>query len=210
MTTVKKPIDFTLMYSTHDAFRRDIAKLRQAVNAGRADAPRVLAGWQAFRRQLSIHHLAEDTALWPRVATAAAGRPDALRLLEEMAAEHAKLDPVLECVERLIRTGPPALREHVDRLASVLDSHLKHEEADALPLIQQVLSHADWRRFAADIRKRQGFSGAAFYVPWAVDGVSHDERRRFFGAMPPPVVVLNKLWEPRYKRLHLWATNQRA
>jgi iron-sulfur cluster repair protein YtfE (RIC family) len=207
MATARKPIDFTLMYSTHDALRRDISKLGQAVDAGRADAPRVLAGWQAFQQQLSIHHLAEDTALWPRVATAVAGRPDALKLLEEMEAEHAKLDPLLESVEQLIRNGSPTLGAEVDRLESVLDFHLKHEETAALPLIQQVLSQADWRRFAADIRKRQGFSGAAFYVPWAIDGVSHDERRRFFGAMPPPVAVLNKLWEPRYKRLHLWATD---
>lgn len=205
MATADKPIDFTLMYSTHDAFRRDIAKLCQAVDAGRADAPRVLAGWHAFQQQLSIHHLAEDTALWPRVATAAAGRPDALKLLEEMEAEHAKLDPLLESVGQLIRTGSPTLRAEVERLESVLDFHLKHEETAALPLIQQVLSHTDWRRFASDIRKRQGFSGAAFYVPWAIDGVSHDERRRFFGAMPPPVAVLNKLWEPRYRRLNLWA-----
>ncbi len=207
MAIADKPIDFTLMYSTHDAFRRDISKLGQAVDAGRANVPRVLAGWHAFQQQLSIHHLAEDTALWPRVPTAAAVRPDALKLLEEMEAEHAKLDPLLESVGRLIRNGSPTLRAEVDRLESVLDFHLKHEETAALPLIQQVLSQADWRRFAANIRKRQGLSGAAFYVPWAIDGVSHDERRRFFGAMPPPVAVLNKLWEPRYKRLHLWATD---
>jgi hypothetical protein len=45
-------IDFTMMYVTHDAFRRDLARFRAASAAGTAHAPGVRAGWENFRAHL--------------------------------------------------------------------------------------------------------------------------------------------------------------
>ncbi len=71
-------IDFTMMYVTHDAFRRDLGRLSAASAAGTAHAPGVRAGWENFKAQLLLHHSVEDTHLWPRVRRAAAGRPAGL------------------------------------------------------------------------------------------------------------------------------------
>jgi hypothetical protein len=112
-------IDFTMMHATHDAFRRDLARLAAASAAGTAHAPGVRAGWENFNAQLLLHHSVEDTDLWPRVRRAAAGRPAGHALLEEMAAEHAQIDPLLAAAPGVSRStllwhpcGPPLSRGH--------------------------------------------------------------------------------------------------
>jgi iron-sulfur cluster repair protein YtfE (RIC family) len=196
-------IDFTMMYVTHDAFRRDLGRFRAASAAGTAHAPEVRAGWENFKAQLLLHHSVEDTHLWPRVRRAAAGRPAGLTLLEEMAAEHAQIDPLLAAVDHALAGSH--LAAHVAGLASSLEWHLRHEEEAALPLIQSVCTPADWRAFAAAMRRRQGVKGAAIYVPWILDGAAPDAQRRFLAALPAPVRVISRLlWEPRYRQRGLW------
>ena len=51
----QKTIDFTPMYASHDAFRRDLERLAVAVAEGRAATPAVRAGWENFKHQLHIH-----------------------------------------------------------------------------------------------------------------------------------------------------------
>lgn len=69
-----------------------------------------------------------------------------------------------------------------------------------------MLTAKDWRGFAAAMRRRQGYKGAAIYVPWLVDGAPPAERKRLLAAFAPPVRLINRLlWEPHYRRLNLWA-----
>ena len=174
-----KAIDFTMMYVTHDAFRRDLGRFTAASAAGTAHFPGVRAGWENFKAQLLLHHSVEDTDLWPRVRRAAAGRPSGLALLDEMEAEHAQIDPLLAAVDDALAGSASDLAAHAAGLASALEWHLKHEEDAALPLIQSVCTPADWRAFAGEMRRRQGVKGAAMYVPWILDGVRPvDPRRR--------------------------------
>jgi iron-sulfur cluster repair protein YtfE (RIC family) len=186
-----KAIDFTMMYATHDAFRRDLGRFTAAAAAGTADAAGVRAGWENFKSQLLLHHSVEDTRLWPRVRRAAAGRPEGLVLLDEMEAEHAQIDPLLAAVDHALAGSASSLAAHVGELASALQWHLKHEEEAALPLIQSVCGPADWRSFAAEMRRRQGVRGAAIYVPWVLDGAEPDSRQRFLAALPPPVRMIS-------------------
>jgi iron-sulfur cluster repair protein YtfE (RIC family) len=200
-------IDFTMMYVTHDALRRDLGRLTTAAAAGKARTPPVRAGWENFKTQLHIHHTVEDDDLWPRLYEAVANQPVELALLQEMEAEHAVLDPLLSAVDEVLtsRTEEP-LDGRLQDLAAALDAHLKHEEDSALPLIQSVLSAEDWRGFARSMARAQGVKGAAVYVPWIVDGATTAERRRFFSVLPAPVRVINRLvWEPRYRYRGLWA-----
>lgn len=126
-------IDFTMMYVTHDAFRRDLGRFTTASAAGTPHAPGVRAGWENFKAQLLPHHSVEDTHLWPRVRRAAAGRPAGLALLDEMEAEHAQIDPLLAVVDRALVGSVSNLAANVAGLASALEWHLKHEEDAALP-----------------------------------------------------------------------------
>jgi len=211
MTTKDTPdrtadaIDFTMMYVTHDAFRRDLGRFTAASAAGTADAPGVRAGWENFKAQLLLHHSVEDTHLWPRVRRAAAGRPAGLALLEEMEAEHAQIDPLLTAVDDALAGPASNLAAHAAELASALEWHLKHEEDAALPLIQSVCTTGDWRAFAGEMRRRQGVKGAAIYVPWILDGAAPGGQPRFLAALPVPVRVISQLlWEPRYRQRGLW------
>jgi iron-sulfur cluster repair protein YtfE (RIC family) len=198
-------IDFTMMYATHDAFRRDLGRFTEAATNGTVHAPGVRAGWENFKAQLLLHHSVEDTHLWPRVRRAAAGRPAALALLEEMAAEHAQIDPLLAAVDGTLADSAGNLAAHVAGLASALERHLKHEEEAALPLIQSICTPADWRAFAGAMRRRQGLKGAAIYVPWILDGTAPGEQQRFLAALPAPVRLISRLlWEPRYRQRGLW------
>lgn len=198
-------IDFTMMYVTHDAFRRDLGRFTATSAAGTAHAPGVRAGWENFKAQLLLHHSVEDTHLWPRVRRATAGRPAGLALLDEMEAEHAQIDPLLAAADDALAGSASNLAGHVAELASALEWHLRHEEEAALPLIQSVCTPADWRAFAGAMRRRQGIKGAAIYVPWILDGSAPDGQRRFLAALPAPVRVISRLlWEPRYRRRGLW------
>jgi iron-sulfur cluster repair protein YtfE (RIC family) len=198
-------IDFTMMYVTHDAFRRDLARFTAASAAGTAATPGVRAGWENFKTQLLLHHSVEDTHLWPRVRRAAAGRPTGLALLDEMEAEHAQIDPLLAAVDGALADAGRDLDTHAAALASALEWHLKHEEDAALPLIQSVCTPADWRAFAGQMRRRQGVKGAAVYVPWILHGAAPDGQQRFLAALPAPVRIISRLlWEPRYRRQGLW------
>jgi iron-sulfur cluster repair protein YtfE (RIC family) len=199
-------IDFTAMYASHDAFRRDLERLARAVAAGRADTPGVRAGWENFTRQLHIHHTAEDGELWPRVRERAAGRPRDLALLDEMEEEHSRIDPLLAAVDTALRDRAPELPDLVAALRATLDDHLKHEEDSALPLMQDVLTVADWAAFTGRMRQTQGLRGASVFVPWIVDGAPPADRAAFLGAVPPPVRILNRLlWQGSYRRRGLWA-----
>ena len=199
-------IDFTAMYASHDAFRRDLERLGQAVAQGRAHTPGVRAGWENFTHQLHIHHTAEDSDLWPRVRERVAGRPRELALLDDMEAEHSRIDPLLAAVDTALDDQAPELPDLVRALTATLDDHLGHEEDSALPLMQDVLTVADWAAFTGRIRETQGLRGASVFVPWIVDGTPPADRARFLGAMPPPVRVLNRLfWEGSYRRMGLWA-----
>src|SRR5262249_43432170 len=198
-------IDFTVMYVTHDAFRRDLGRFTAASAAGTAHSPGARAGCETFKPQLLLPHGVEAIDRWPRVRRAAAGRPAGLALLEEMEAEHAQIDPLLAAVDAALTGSASNLAAHVAGLASSLEWHLRHEEEAALPLIQSVCTPADWRAFTAAMRHRQGIRGAAIYVPWILDGAASDRRRRSLAALPAPVRVISRLiWEPRYRQRGLW------
>jgi hemerythrin-like domain-containing protein len=199
-------INFTEMYVTHDSFRRDLRRLAAAADAGRTADPRVRDGWRNFKRQLHVHHTVEDAWLWPRLTGLVADRPDDLALLADMAAEHAVLDPQLAAVDAALEAGAPGLPAEVAELTRVLDRHLRHEEEDALPLIQSVMTPADWRGFARAMARTQGPSGAAVWVPWITDGMTPADARKFLDRLPAPLRLLNRLfWQSRYSGRRLFA-----
>ncbi|MFJ3671274.1 hemerythrin domain-containing protein [Streptomyces sp. NPDC090106] len=199
------PINFAVMYATHDAFRRDLQRLAAAVAAGRATAPEVRDGWENFKHQLHVHHTVEDSDLWPRVAAAVTDRPDDQKLLDEMEAEHARLDPALAAVDDGLARNAPDLPARVADLTTLLGDHMRHEESAALPLIQDVCTTKDWDAFRGAMARKQGPKGAAVYFPWITDGQNATERKAFLDTMPGPVKVLNKLfWESSYRKRRMW------
>jgi hypothetical protein len=198
-------IDFTEMYVTHDAFRRDLERLAAAADAGKATGPEVRAGWEAFKDQLLVHHSVEDEWLWPRLAERVKD-PEGLALLGDMEAEHARLDPLLASYDEALAAGAADLAVRAKEIGTVLGRHLEHEEEEALPLIQSVMTPQDWRAFGRAMARRQGVRGASNWIPWVTEGMPQRERRRFLAKFPAPLRLVNRLlWAPRYRRRNLWA-----
>ena len=158
------PVDLTMMWVMHHAFRRDLAAFTRAAAATPVDDRRTWraldARWRMFATFLHHHHTGEDTGLWPLLLDRvdAAGDRVARATLEAMAAEHAGIDPLLEqCaagfarlatapdedVRQTLRTTVAAARDHLGR-------HLAHEERGAMAILQSHLTHADWERVGAE------------------------------------------------------------
>jgi len=77
--------DLTIMLAAHQAFRRDLARLvRAAAAADLADPAKrqsVAAGWELFKRELHLHHTAEDELIWPALRPRLAHSENALSVL---------------------------------------------------------------------------------------------------------------------------------
>lgn len=200
-------VDFSMMYFAHDAFRRDLDRLAKAVGSGRKADPAVLRGWETFKRQLHIHHVVEDEALWPAVRERATGRLGDVAVLDAMAAEHARIDPMLDRVDAGLVAGPVhALGADIGALVEMLDTHLEHEERAALPLIERTVGSAGWAAFGRATRRRAGLRGAAEFFPWILDGAPAEARSAMLGMVPPPVRLLYRfVWRPAYQRRPRWS-----
>jgi hypothetical protein len=94
------------------------------------------------------------------------------------------------------------LRQLLARLQTRLTSHLAHEEADALPLISQIMSPGELGQIAAAIRGGLSIRHAGTTVPWALTGASPGVREQVMSQLPAPARLLYRtVWLPRYARI---------
>ena len=150
------PVDMTMMYVMHYAFRRDLAAFAAAAAATPVDDQPTWRAlhrrWQLFAEALHHHHSGEDAGLWPLLMARAdeQGR----QMLQAMEDEHGEIDPILEAVAaglaRLATTADADTKAAlVVRLCAGKESlarHLAHEETEAIALVQQVMTDAEWRQ----------------------------------------------------------------
>ena len=197
--TASRLPEWALMYALHDAFRRDL----DALLATRASPTAVRARWAVFRDQLQFHHIAEDQLMWPPTRAKLAGDPDGLALMDAMEDEHRLIDPLLAAVDGALRTdaGHAPLTAPLSRLRTTLASHLAHEEADALPLISQVMTKAGVAAIFQAFGKMGGLRRGAVMFPWALSEASPQTRAQVLSNLPPPARLLYRaVWLPRYRR----------
>jgi iron-sulfur cluster repair protein YtfE (RIC family) len=203
----------TAMNAAHDAFRRDLERL--AASAGPADLAdpdrhaSILAGWTLFTGMLDIHHRAEDDFIWPRLRRRLAGSEAAISVLDEMDAEHARIDPLIAAVDAgLAGRGTIDTAGAIEELRSTLSDHMRHEEREAMPLVEQALSDREWRAVVKDIHglvtSMESLTVADF-VPWLTDGRSPADEKAISTVVPAPVrPVYRLIWKPRYARASRW------
>ncbi|WP_194819913.1 hemerythrin domain-containing protein [Nocardia sp. XZ_19_385] len=166
--------DLAMMYAAHDAFRRDLRELAAAPDRER---------WTQFRTQLSVHHTAEDVVLWPSLRR----RGVDARLVEAMAAEHDRIDPLLAQVDRAFDTaGPDAAQPALAALSELLHNHLQHEEKETLPLIND----REWSLLDREMRRRIGLRGLRAYYSWLLRDLEGERRRRALATIPGPLRLM--------------------
>lgn len=187
------PVDMNMMYLMHHAFRRDLAAFAAAAAATPVDARatwRALAArWELFAHALHHHHSGEDSGLWPFLLERAdeAG----CEVLRAMEAEHGQIDPILQACA----SGFERLAGHADedaraalavRLCAARESlgrHLRHEETEAIPLIQRHMTSGQWHEVEAEHFKPDlTFKDVVGLVPWVLSEVPAQARRQAFAA----------------------------
>jgi hemerythrin-like domain-containing protein len=203
--------DLTIMIGAHDALRRDLVSLaRTATSANLSDpakAQSIATGWAVFKRQLHLHHTAEDELIWPALRERLGTSENALSVLAEMEAEHEQIDPLLAAVDGAFarQPGTDRLADVIDALTGTMTGHLTHEERDGLPLIGAALTAAEWRRVGVRIARKNGLSGGSQMFAWILDGAEPDQAKAALRQLPPPVrLVCRALWRPRFARTARW------
>jgi hypothetical protein len=205
------PVDMSMMYVMHHAFRRDLTAFAAAAGAtpvtDRESWRALSERWDLFAFALHHHHTGEDTGLWPLLLerTDAEGRA----VLEAMEAEHDEIDPILEACG----AGFDRLAGHADedsrhalsgRLGAArerLGDHLRHEETDAIALVQQLLTQEEWEalekeHFAKDVRLADVFA----LVPWVLHEVPGPIRRDLFAKTGAAHRLMWRMAKPRFDR----------
>ena len=200
------PADLGVMLAAHRAFRRDVTTLARAASRDTLRDPvrriTVGTGWAVFRRQLLLHHQAEDTGVWPVLRTRLAGSATALSVLDEMAAEHSLIDPLLATVDQALDDEQLPLGDVIGELASTLRGHLDHEERDALPLIGATLTAAEWLGMMASLQPAPDLSEL---VPWLVDGLPTSDAADVLAMFPPALAQRYRgEWKPWYDAVSRW------
>lgn len=203
-------LDWTTMLAIHDALRRDLEQVaRIAGQMDRRDTTRLRAslGWEQFKRFLVAHHQVEDDVLWPVLRLHVVDCPDQVAVVDELEAEHAAIEPLLEAVDSA--AGDPHGGDHqcgdiVDELVTRLTGHLMHEESEGRDLIDSALSAEEWQNFARTHGQRL-LGDASTYVPWLLEGASLETVEGFLANIPPPLAAsYRRQWAPAYAGVHHW------
>jgi hemerythrin-like domain-containing protein len=205
------PVDLFMMYVMHHAFRRDLRMLAEAAGCTPASdrvAWRLLhQRWSLFAEALHSHHSGEDAGLWPLLLERST--PADRQTLEDMEAEHAEFDPLLDACA----AGFSRLADHADddaraalavRLTATrecLARHLEHEETAAMPILQRVLSDQDWKDVEEQHFKDDLSPGKVLrLVPWVVSGMPEAARIEVFGKTEPAFRVVWLVTRRRFAR----------
>lgn len=203
-------IDMTMMYAVHDALRRELERIARVTARIDDDPRRVLGtavGWEMFKRYLHAHHTAEDETVWPVMERLLAGRPDDLALLAAMESEHAAIDPLLDAVDAAVAdrdSGTQRLGDLVDALVTGLSGHLKHEETEALALIDATLTEQQWQRLGQRQAELIG-ADAPRYLPWLLDDADPARIAAVLSRIPEQLRdAYRDEWRANYADLRLW------
>jgi len=187
--------DWTLMTAIHDALRRDLDELIITT----ADPAAARARWIVFRDQLRRHLAAEHAAMWRPARAKLTGDPRGQALLEAMADEQQLIGPLQAVADDAfaMATDSGRLRQLLARLQTKLTSHLAHEEADALPLLGQIMSPAE----LAGVHRALRGGRRAHTIPWALAHASPAVRTQVLSQLPAPTRLLYRtIWLPRHTR----------
>ena len=125
-----------MMYIAHDAFNRDLDRLIHAVDSGEGFSLAAAATWKRSARTAHPPHCRGHGAV--AALYAAVTDPYEIRILTEMEAEHATLDPKLQQIDAMMRGHNAALpRIRAEDIRREPVRHMIHEETDALPLLER-------------------------------------------------------------------------
>ena len=208
------PHDQTGMYVMHFAFRRDlddfVAAARQTP-VGEAPVWRaLLSRWEDFAGTLHHHHTVEDEAFWPVLLAHATNEGSATdrEMLEAMESEHAVIDPELAACHEGFRSMVDhpcadhrnALDVRLTGLRAALLDHLRHEETEALPMLQRTMTSEEYAGCERAAAKGYPLRTVPFMVPWVLKELPEDGRRRMYELAGNGYRIVDLLVRRRFTR----------
>ncbi len=205
------PVDMNVMYLMHHAFRRDLDRFSTAVPRTPLDDQATWVAlaerWGRFSEILHHHHSGEDAGIWPFLLDRA--HPAERQTLLDMEAEHEKIDPLLECsgaaFAELATPGGgadgrsreelrAALAVRLAEAKEVLGAHLRHEESEAMVILQRHMTVEDWERIEAEHFKSKDSLGFLLYVvPWIAEDLPAQVLAEVLDDAGTPMKVVNWL-----------------
>jgi hemerythrin-like domain-containing protein len=199
-------IDLTTMLAIHHGLRRDLRRFAAAATATPAGDTRawsaLLNRWDLFEAVLEDHHHNEDRVVWPllRERAAAAGDAEALRVLAEAEAEHDGIDAVLRPARGALAVRRDATGA-VERARRVLERHLDHEEAEALPLLGTYVGAAEWGEVQARLRTGPPARLLLSLPAWLLDELPAELAHPLVAGAGWHLRLIARLGAPRLRRL---------
>ncbi len=208
------PLDLNGMYMAHHAFRRDLARFAAAARQTPVEEVEVWQAlavrWEQFGSVLHHHHTTEDDVLWPQLLDIVDARGDAQgrATLEAMEAEHSVIDPMLAaCAAGFAAMAQAPDAATRDRLAATtetardtLSDHMGHEEREALPLVQELLSAEGWQRVEKAAGSGKGLKDLMFLAPWIADGLTPEQFETVVAMIGKPFRWMVAMTRGRYAR----------
>ncbi|MEV6998489.1 nitroreductase/quinone reductase family protein [Streptomyces sp. NPDC093982] len=120
----------------HDAFRRELALIREEMAKGGATlGAQLRVNCLAFCAGLHNHHTGEDVALFPFLADR---HPEFAPTLARLGEEHERIAALVEDLRHAVTADhpdPATARGEVERLTAELEAHLTYEEEQLLPIL---------------------------------------------------------------------------
>jgi hemerythrin-like domain-containing protein len=171
----------TALMMSHHGFRRDLTQFGRALQRVAAgDATRVAAlrdEWKALCEKLHGHHHAEDTGIFPHLK---GEHPEMTAIIDRLAADHRRIDPILEAGERGFSQLPEtaAAAAVVAELSELLATHLATEEAELIPFL----------RGANQFPQPANETELGFFVQgfaWASHGIADEVLQKLHVMLPP-------------------------
>ncbi|WP_435224161.1 nitroreductase/quinone reductase family protein [Streptomyces sp. Tue6028] len=120
----------------HDAFRRELALIREEVTRQGAQlGAQLRVNCLTLCQGLHNHHTGEGLGIFPMLADR---HPRLAPVLDRLRREHEQIAELLEELRRVVAapgTGPGRVRSDVERLTTALEAHLTYEEEHLIPLL---------------------------------------------------------------------------
>jgi len=170
----------TMLMMSHHAFRRDIARFASALEkVAKGDLSRVEAlreEWQNYRGALHGHHEMEDTRVFPHLKAEQSSLGDTI---EQLSAEHRRIDPLLERGDRAFAELPrtAAAEAVVSELTRLLEPHLATEEAKVVPFLRGAKEFPAPATDAEAEMYAQGFA-------WSMHGIANEVLDQVYVLLP--------------------------
>ncbi|GAA4044778.1 nitroreductase/quinone reductase family protein [Streptomyces shaanxiensis] len=120
----------------HDAFRRELALIREEMTKGGATlGAQLRVNCLTFCAGLHNHHTGEDLGMFPVLADR---HPEFAPALARLGKEHERIAELVEDLRRVMTAEDPepaAARAEVERLTAALEAHLTYEEEQLIPIL---------------------------------------------------------------------------